>query len=572
MLNSGRNRRSRGVIALAILHSAFGASILAEDRSIDGTGNNLANPTQGAAGTPLIRVAPPAYADGISSPSGADRPDARAISNAVSAQAGSLLNSLGLSSWVFQWGQFVDHDIGLTNSSTGVSFNILVPAGDPVFDPGNTGAATMPFTRSDYDPDTGTSSSNPREQINSITSYLDASVVYGSDQVRADALRTMSGGHLRTSGDNLLPLNTSGLPNATDGMTNPANFYLSGDVRANEQLGLTAIQTLFVREHNRLADEIAGAHPGWSDEQIYQGARKMVGAEIQSITYREFLPALLGASAPGIASVYNPNVNASIVNEFSTALYRVGHTMLPSELLRIANDGTEAPGGAVALRDAFFQPYNIADGQELEYLLKGLATQQQQEIDVHVVDDVRNFLFGDAMPGAGLDLAAMNIERGRDHGLPDYNTVRVAYGLSPVMSFADITSNAALQSALASIYTNVNQIDPWVGALAEDHVPGTGVGSLIQAGLIDQFTRLRDGDRFFFTNADAGLTVDDLAFVSNVRLSDVIERNTGITSLQENVFYVSPVPEPGSLLLLALASPALCIQFFRRRRRTSNHG
>ncbi len=254
---------------------------------------------------------------------------------------------------------------------------------------------------------------------------------------------------MKISAGNLLPLNTFGLPNATGGPADPTQFYVAGDVRANEQVGLTAIHTLMLREHNRLADQIAAENPGWTDEQIYQRARKLVGGEVQVITYNEFLPALLGSYAPSINSVYDPGLDASVLTEFSTALYRVGHTMLSPNLMRMENDGSEAPGGPMPLRHAFFVPQNLASGGELEHFLKGLASDQQQEVDMHMVDDVRNFLFGEPIPG-GFDLASLNIQRGRDHGLPDYNSIRVAFGLPAAASFADITSDPAGPSRAAS--------------------------------------------------------------------------------------------------------------------------
>lgn len=131
--------------------------------------------------------------------------------------------------------------------------------------------------------------------MNQITHFIDASNVYGSDDVRAAALRTNDGtGRLLVSAGDLLPFNSPGLPNA--GGTGP-ELFLAGDVRANEQVGLTAMHALFVREHNRLAAEIAGSSPELTGEEIYQEARRFVGALMQSITYNEFLPALLGANA-----------------------------------------------------------------------------------------------------------------------------------------------------------------------------------------------------------------------------------------------------------------------------------
>ena len=562
-LRFGFRGKTRKHFALLLIAASLlgSAPARAEDRSFDGSGNNLSNPTWGQAATAFVRVGPVGYADGISLPAGANQPVPRDVSNAVVAQATSMPNTSRLSDWVFQWGQFLDHDMTLTDlADPAESMDIPMPMGDPVFDPGHTGTAMMPFVRSTYDPLSGTGIDNPRQQINANTAYLDGSVVYGSDAARAEALRS-PGGKLQMSPGDMLPFNSAGLPNADNGDPNHGAYYLAGDIRANEQTGLTAVQTLFAREHNRLADQIAVDHPTWTDEQVYQHARHIVGGEIQAITYQEFLPALLGGYAPGISSIYDPNVNASIANEFATALFRVGHTMLPSELARVQNDGTPAPGGSMELRDAFFQPSSMPDGTELDYVLKGLASQEQQQIDIHVVDDMRNFLFGDPFPGAGFDLATLNIQRGRDHGLPDYNTMRQAYGLDPVLTFADITSDLVLQQELATLYGNVDQIDAWIGALSEDHLPGAAVGPLVAAGLIDQFTRLRDGDRFWFTR-DGDLSSDELSWLTGISLADIIRLNTEITNLQDNVFRV---PEP-STRLLALAALAGLVVVRRRRR------
>ena len=189
-----------------------------------------------------------------------------------------------------------------------------------------------------------------------------------------------------------------------------------------------------------------------------------MGAEIETITYQEFLPALLGSYAPNIHGAYDSSLTAAVLNEFSTALFRVGHTMLSPNLLRMQNDDSEAAGGPMPLRHAFFLPQNLSASGELDYFLKGLAMDQQQEVDMHLVDDVRNFLFGEPIPG-GFDLATLNIQRGRDHGLPGYNDLRAAFGLAKVSSFAEISSDPQIQAGLQSLYGDVDSIDAWVGAI-----------------------------------------------------------------------------------------------------------
>jgi hypothetical protein len=489
-----------------------------EYRSINGSGNNIDNPSWGMAGIPLLRVSGNEYGDGISVPAGASRNSPREISNIVVAQNASIVNSARASDFIWQWGQFLDHDLDLTPVKPNETFNIPVPIGDPFFDPNGTGSQVIFLNRSVH---VGGNGSDPREQINVLTAFIDASNVYGSDTARAMQLRTLSGGKMNTSEGNLLPLDGSG-------------FFIAGDTRVNEQIALTAMHTLFVREHNRLADELAVKFPGSSDEEIYQMTRKIVGAQMQIITYKEFLPLLLGNNTIPAYAGYDPNVDPGVANEFSAAGFRVGHTLLSPNILRVTNSGDKV---FLPLRNAFNNPglINVDDG--IDSILRGLASQKAQEVDSMMVDDVRNFLFGP--PGSGgFDLASLNMQRGRDHGLPDYNAVRVAYNLTAVSDFDDISSNPIVQNKLASAYDSVNDIDLWMGIISEDHVPGAMVGETLVVILVDQFTRVRDGDRFWYENdpffADH---MDIKADVENTQLSDIIKRNTNVgDELRENVF------------------------------------
>ena len=215
-----------------------------EWRTIDGTNNNLDLPSQGAAETRQIRFGygaqfPDGFGDAIITEP--QRANPRTISNTLMAQSGSIVNDRHLTDWVFQWGQWITHDLDLTNN--GPQYNQLSTgeAGDfriPVLDPDDPlGPNPIPFNRSQYDPTTGTADPFPgttrlnrREVINSVTSYIDASMVYGSDPARAAALRTLQGGKLKTSADGkLLPLNAAGLDNA-DPLGLGAGLFLAGDV------------------------------------------------------------------------------------------------------------------------------------------------------------------------------------------------------------------------------------------------------------------------------------------------------------------------------------------------------
>jgi len=515
------------LIAAAVI--ALPGHARAEYRSVDGSGNNVDNPTWGSSGSPLLRMTAPAYGDGQSSPAGAGRPGARAVSNALAAQSGPLPGPAGVTDFLWQWGQFLDHDIDLSAAHDVVEpMNIPVPVGDPFFDPTAAGDKHIEFNRTAY---VMTGSPAVREQVNKITAYIDASNVYGSDAERAAALRRHDAkGRLLQGPRRRLPVNLAGLPNA------PAPgppWFLAGDERANEQVALTSLHTIFVREHNRLARK--NRFMRWTHRQMggigepaaddrYELARMLIGAQIQAITYNEFLPVLLGADALAPYGGYRSDVNAGIGNVFSTAAYRFGHTMVGSHLHRLGADGNPVSAGPLPLLDAFFTPGYFSQRGPIAPLMRGLAASVAQDVDTRVVDDLRNFLFGP--PGSGgFDLAALNIQRGRDHGLPDYNQVRADMGLTPVADFAGITGDVALQQALADTYSSVDDVDVWVGGLAEDdRFPGSLIGDLFSVVAGDQFTRLRDGDRFWYQNHLSAALVE---WVERRTLAKTVRKNTG---------------------------------------------
>lgn len=510
--NGGNGGRGPDGAGLAQIQAALIETLAS--RTIDGSGSNANNFDWGATGQQLLRLTTASYTDGIGTVA-TELPNARAISNAVAEQTGDEPNSFGLSDMFWVWGQFIDHDITLTGDE-GFEFSpIAVPAGDSDFDPAGTGEAIIPFTRTAFEEGTGTDSA--RQYSNEITAFLDASMVYGSDAETAAALRG-TGGQLLLTENNLLVETEDGV--------------LAGDVRAAENVALTSMHTLFAREHNLWVERFSRQDPGMSDDELYQAARAVVEAEIQAITFNEFLPLLLGENAITAYAGYDPNVNPGISVEFATAAFRFGHSLLSSNIQRLDQDGNTIAAGNLSLSEAFFNPSEISENGGIDPLLRGLADGTAQELDTHVVEDVRSFLFGE--PGSGgLDLAALNIERGRDLGVASYNDLREALGLARATDFSDITSDAALAAQLASVYASVDQVDAWIGGLAEDPAGDAMVGELFATILLDQFLRIRDGDPFW--SQGLNLPQDQIDALWSTSLADVIERNTDIRSLQDEV-------------------------------------
>eukprot|EP01083_Nonionella_stella_P056059 147829_1 len=519
-----------------------------EFRSIDGTGNNQMDNDMGAAHTATQKCVPSAYADGYNSMAGQYRYNPRELSNVLSVQdpeeSKAWVNDRYLTQFAWQFGQFIDHDITLVTEDKSVldpysHIDIYMPCNDPTFDPyGHCDAAhVMPMCRSKaYN---GSGEHDTRYQQNDITSFVDASMIYGSDQEVADSLRSYQDGLMNVTETNhgdLLPIGDDG-------------FFIGGDIRANEVTGLTMLHTIFIRLHNMIArsiiDTVELNHPGLDnaqiDELVYQYAKVIVNAIIQKIAYKDWLPTLFGPTATaeylGTYAGYDSNVTSAICNIFSSAVFRFGHSMIPQKL-PLRNDKCNQKAYSnddLELRESFFEPTIWSEKKDLiECMVNGFSCTLSNEVDLAVTDALRNFLFHNLQPeeeAVGLDLMAVNIQRGRDHGLPDYNSVREYLGLDPIADFDGISDDEALNRKLKVLYKNdVDSIDLFVGVLAEQHFEDGSFGELISLVVLEQFARLRDGDRFWYEHYVVDGELRDI--IDGITLKDVMEATTNIDEVQ----------------------------------------
>ncbi|OPJ84914.1 peroxidasin [Patagioenas fasciata monilis] len=555
-------------------------------RTHDGSCNNLQHPMWGASLTAFQRLLKPAYQNGFNLPRGFSlAQDARGLPLPLPRLVSTTMIGTEtitpddqFTHMLMQWGQFLDHDMDQTVAAISMSrfsdgapcsqvcsndppcFSITVPANDPRVRNGR----CMFFVRSSPVCGSGMTSLlmnsvYAREQINHLTSYIDASNVYGSTEQESRELRDLSnrngllkqGQVVAGSGKHLLPF-AVGPPTECmrDENESPVPCFLAGDHRANEQLGLTAMHTLWFREHNRIATELSALNPHWDGELLYHEARKIVGAQMQHITYAQWLPKVLGEAGMkmlGEYKGYNPNVNAGILNVFATAAFRFGHTLINPILYRLNETFQPIRQGHVPLHKAFFSPFRITQEGGIDPLLRGLfGVPGKMRVPSELLNmELTEKLFSMAH-SVSLDLAAINIQRGRDHGIPPYNDFRVFCNLSSAQEFEDLRTeikNFEIREKLRSLYGTAKNIDLFPALMVEDLVPGTRVGPTLMCLLTTQFRRLRDGDRFWYENPGV-FTPAQLTQIRQTSLARVICDNSDhIQQLQRDVFQVASYPQ-----------------------------
>ncbi|CAM9321329.1 unnamed protein product [Chrysoparadoxa australica] len=465
----------------------------------------------------------------------AGRPNARHISNTIGSQelSGERSNDRFNLLTIF-FGQFLDHDLTLALEAEHSEENIV-----HIDDVGD-GMGDLEFVRS--------FATAPGEFANMNTAWLNLGNVYGDTEDRCQALRAddyHEPGFMKTTtlfrNKEYLPLHSemdgvldfAAGPGEAEpiecgmmktrkrkGSCSPLNgtvpFFACGDVRCNENLVLLSFHTLWLRNHNRLASLALDDIPRGSmsaeeySQLIFDTARYTNICTWQQIIFEEWLPAVIGQSGMDLMKERTPSgeLPPTMSLLFSTSAFRFGHSGLASSIIQASNRGKITRSDRLA--DLFFDPANLVeDPKTLHRVFNGLRITPHEDIDTFMIDDIRNMLFGNN-GAAPHDLLTLNIMRGRDHGLPGFNEAAEHFGTPRYESFEELTGGPSeLATKLTELYGEgadaVDKADIFVTGLAEADFGDSQLGSLFTMILVDQFSRIRDADKFWYTEAPSTL-------------------------------------------------------------------
>ncbi|KAG5666643.1 hypothetical protein PVAND_014659 [Polypedilum vanderplanki] len=500
-------------------------------RSLDGSCNNPDHPNWGMANLPYGRLLPAWYSDNYSahpkSFTGNDLPNPRIISKIVFGEESFPDPEYTIS--MMQFGQFMAHDMGNTLRSSKQSCcsysgrflsnspscsDIHIPETDAFYGPRNINCMNFSVTVSDHDLECKGVESTPANPISSVTPFFDLSLIYGNSDEEARLIRSFKSGCLTIEiidGYEWPPHD----PNATtscsiDSETDPC--FLGGDTRINQSPHLTIIHVLFIREHNRIARELEKLNPHWSDEKLYQEARRICIGIYQYISYYEWLTIFLGTQnmlnlgmithfdGDEYANDFDSSVNPAVFNEHSQAAFRFYHTQIEGHL-QLQTESRDIID-TIAISDHFDNPNFTL--YHFDELTRGMITQMSQLTDSNFDEQIREFLFKHKRD-YGDDLRSIDITRGRDHGLASYNSFRDFCGLPKATKwedYLDLISLIDLQH-LQEVYEDYRDVELSVGALLEAQIDNTTLaGPTLLCIFNIQFLNSKIGDRYWFESGD----------------------------------------------------------------------
>ncbi len=473
-------------------------------RTVDGTYNDLHYPAMGSCGHRFGRNVPLQHT--FPDTPNLMNPNPRLVSRELMTrdqfQPATILNLLAAA-----WIQFMVHDWFVHKRST-LEDGVDIPRvpGDDWSDP------TMRITRSVPDP-APAGSTRPPAYANPNGHWWDGSQIYGSDPLVAARLRTGQGGMLRLEATKLLPVDPA------------SGLNLSG-FTDNWWIGLAMLHTLFTREHNHICELLAKEHPTWSDAELFRTAHLINSALMAKIHTVEWTPAIVphpviqlamqtnwyGLTGDELQDVFrflnddeilggilgskadHHSAPYSLTEEF-VSVYRM-HPLLPDQVLlrRLSND---ADIETVALPDmAGKKTPGVAARVSMPDLFYSFGRLHPGAIRLHnYPKHLQNLTRDD---GEHLDLAAVDIFRDRERGVPRYAQFQQLLHKEPVKSFEELTDNATWREQIRKVYNNdLSQVDLMTGLFAEPLPEGFGFSETAFRIFVLMASRRLKSDRFF---------------------------------------------------------------------------
>ena len=506
-------------------------ALLAE-RTVDGSYNDLAYPNMGSCGRRFARNVPleHTFPDTANLMSPSPRLVSRELMTRTEFRSATILNLLAAA-----WIQFMVHDWFVHKRSKTEFAEIPLVQGDDWSD------RTMKVPRTPPEP-APAGSTRPPAYANPNGHWWDGSQIYGSDPAVAATLRKGEGGKLRIEATNLLPVDPD------------TGVHLSG-FTDNWWVGLAMLHTLFTCEHNHICDVLAREHPDWSDAALYGKAKLINSALMAKIHTVEWTPAIL--PHPIIELVMRTNWFGMT----DDALQQVFSFVGDSEILGgIVGSGADHHAAPYALTEEFVSVYRMHPLVPDE--LKARSLETDEELETIQLPDMSGrktpgmvnrigmvnlyYSFGRAHPGAitlhnfprhlqnltrddgeHLDLAAVDIFRDRERGVPRYNTFRKLLHKEPVRSFEELTDNPVWREEIRKVYGNdIETVDLMTGLYAEPLPPGFGFSETAFRVFVLMASRRLKSDRFFTDDYRAEVyTATGLKYIKETTMATVLKRH-----------------------------------------------
>lgn len=549
-------------------------------RTLNGSCNNLQNLWWGKAETPYKRYLEPAYADGINEPrvsvDGSELPSPYILSCSLHREAHEI--EPFVTHLFMQWGQIISHDVSslslTTDDESSIStcdscvrtqkcLPIMIETNVTCGCINQMRHGCLEFLRSSAAFGDLSCGDTRREQLNLQTSYLDGSIIYGIIESDLMPLREGRGKFRMQPRRGLLPPDMTPEPSDCIDFADNRRCFKSADNRINQNPGLMVFQTVLVREHNRIAEILAALNPKWNDRTVFEEARRVVIAEIQHITYNEYVPILVGeviARQMGLmplqggeqTNIYDPTIDPRTANEFAAGAGRFGHSMVRSVFSRA--DRNYKNIGSFMLRNQYFRANMFYDDENqggLESIARGMLKDPSMKVDRWFSEDVSRHLF-ETLDEFGrpfhFDLVSINIQRGREHGFPSYVKFREFCRLAPIRSWNEMRNFVHSDSVdiFMSLYKFVEDVDLYSAGLSEFKQNGALLGPTFTCIVAKQFRDLKFGDRFWYetSQAPASFTPEQLAEIRKMSLSKILCRNLKDTpKIQPKAFISSKLKE-----------------------------